>query len=244
MNFPLIRYLEWTKTLSGCRINLCPSSIDKLSLSSRSLDLSGIEISGPNHYGFAPLMEELASRYGTQPENVVTTLGSSQALFLACAGLLETGDRVLVEKPTYEPLWAVPSALAKTVWRIIDHMHVEGVYLGEQVALQCLAQGESIRSRFSERIQANLSLLREFIQAEERLSWVEPRGGVIAFPRVEAGFDGDRLAEHLREKYATCVVPGRFFESPRHFRIGFGGEPKEFQKGIAFLKHALDDLSG
>ena len=28
----------------------------------------------------------------------------------------------------------------------------------------------------------------------------------------------------LREKYETTVVPGSFFELPRHFRIGIGGE--------------------
>lgn len=359
MYFPVIRYLEWTKTLGGCRINLCPSSIDKISLSSLSLDLSGLEISGPNQYGYAPLIEALASRYGVQPENVVTTQGSAQALFLACAALLDPGDRVLVETPTYEPLLAVPAALgaevsrferrfeegyrvdletfqqgikdqprlilltnlhnpsgallsreelqvlvrsaesqgafllvdevyldflagpekqslfslgeniivissltkayglgglrcgwmlappalAKTLWRITDHMHVEGVYLGEQVALQCLTRLESIRSRFSGRIATNLSRLKEFIGAEKRLSWIEPKGGVIGFPRVEADFDGSRLAEVLKERYATCVVPGRFFESPQHFRIGFGGDPKEFQQGIAFLRQALDDLS-
>jgi aspartate/methionine/tyrosine aminotransferase len=360
MRFSSIQYLEWTKTQTGCRINLCPSSIDKVSLSSLSLDLSGLEISGANQYGYAPLVDALASRYGTQPENVVTTQGTAQALFLVCAALLNPGDRVLVEKPAYEPMLSVPAALgaevtrferrfeegfgvdlesyrrelekrprlvlltnlhnpsgaylrpdelralarsaeaqgatvlvdevyldflgepgarsafplgknvivvssltkayglgglrcgwmlapaalAEKVWKIIDHMHVEGVFLGEQVALQCFSRLEVIRKRHAERIAANFSLLKDLVHSDKRLSWIEPQGGVVGFPRVEAGFDGDRLAEFLKSRYATCVVPGRFFESPRHFRIGFGGSPEEFKQGLMFLGKALDDLSG
>jgi aspartate/methionine/tyrosine aminotransferase len=137
-----------------------------------------------------------------------------------------------------------PAGLAETVWKIIDHMHVEGVFLGEQVALQCFSRLEVIRKRHAERIAANVSLLKDLVHSDKRLSWIEPQGGVVGFPRVEAGFDGDRLAEHLKSKYATCVVPGRFFESPRHFRIGFGGSPEEFKQGVMFLGKALDDLSG
>ena len=360
MRYSSIRYLEWTKTQSGCRINLCPSNIEKVSLSSLSLDLSGLEISGPNQYGYAPLINAIASRYGTRPKNVVTTQGTAQALFLACAALLNPGDRVLVEKPAYEPMLSVPAALgaevirfarrfedgfgvdldsyhrelekrprlvlltnlhnpsgaclsrdelralirsaqaqgahvlvdevyldflgepgersafplgeniivissltkayglgglrcgwmlapaglAETVWKIIDHMHVEGVFLGEQVALRCFSRLEVIRRRHAGRIAANFSLLKDLVYRDKRLSWIEPQGGVVGFPRIEAGFDGDRLAEFLKERYATCVVPGRFFESPRHFRIGFGGVPEEFKQGITFLEKALDDLSG
>lgn len=56
--------------------------------------------------GYKPLREMIArhtSRYGmkTQPENVLITTGSQQALDLVGKLLINAGDRVLVEAPTY-----------------------------------------------------------------------------------------------------------------------------------------------
>ncbi len=60
---------------------------------------------GPSE-GYAPLREMITrhtARYGidTQPENVLITSGSQQALDLVGKLLINPGDRVLVEAPTY-----------------------------------------------------------------------------------------------------------------------------------------------
>jgi hypothetical protein len=47
----------------------------------------------------------------------------------------------------------------------------------------------------------------------------------------------------LREKYETSVVPGEFFEAPRHFRLGIGGETSTLREGLARLGAALDEFS-
>jgi bifunctional pyridoxal-dependent enzyme with beta-cystathionase and maltose regulon repressor activities len=49
-----------------------------------------------------------------------------------------------------------------------------------------------------------------------------------------------------RRKYSirkTLVVPGRFFESPRHIRISYGCRPTLLQQGLNNISRALDDLS-
>jgi aspartate/methionine/tyrosine aminotransferase len=48
----------------------------------------------------------------------------------------------------------------------------------------------------------------------------------------------------LAEKYRTFVVPGRCFEmDERHFRIGFGADSGEIEKGLSHLNKALNELS-
>jgi DNA-binding transcriptional MocR family regulator len=65
--------------------------------------------------------------------------------------------------------------------------------------------------------------------------------GITAFPRWLRG-DTQRLDDHLRERYDASVVPGRWFEIPDHFRVGFGLPTDEFEEGLSRLGSALDDL--
>jgi aspartate/methionine/tyrosine aminotransferase len=48
----------------------------------------------------------------------------------------------------------------------------------------------------------------------------------------------------LLDKYETSVVPGRFFDSPDHFRIGVGGETEKIRDGLSRVEAALDELAG
>ena len=56
------------------------------------------------------------------------------------------------------------------------------------------------------------------------------------------GGDTGRLDALLRERYETAVVPGRWFEMPDHFRIGFGVPAEDFAEGLSRLASGLDDL--
>ena len=47
----------------------------------------------------------VATRYGVPASEVVTTLGASGALFVAHATLQGPDRRLLVESPSYEPVW-------------------------------------------------------------------------------------------------------------------------------------------
>ena len=57
-----------------------------------------------------------------------------------------------------------------------------------------------------------------------------------------AGGDTERLDAHLRDRYDAAVVPGRWFESPNHFRVGFGMPAEEFAEALNRLGAALDEL--
>jgi len=72
-----------------------------------------------NHVGGGePLRAELARIYGGQPEDYLVTAGASEANFAVCAALVSPGDRVLVERPTYQPLETIPRGLGAAVTRL------------------------------------------------------------------------------------------------------------------------------
>ena len=68
---------------------------------------------------------------------------------------------------------------------------------------------------------------------------MRPPAGSVVFPRLPGG-EPEVFFKLLREKYETSVVPGEFFEMPRHFRLGIGGETGALQSGLERLGAALD----
>jgi len=126
--------------------------------------------------------------------------------------------------------------------RIIDYIDVEGVFIGEQISAENFPQLDSLRKKTKPLLEENRSILRRFIQEEEKLSWVEPHGGAVCFPRIESNTNGDKLAAILSEKYETSIVPGSFFEEPRHFRLGFGLNPQTLIQGLENIKMALKEI--
>jgi len=109
--------MEWVKGKKRVKYDLYRSGMADVHFNDLGIDPRELEIGGENFYGFPPLIEAIARRYGVKEENVMPALGTSHALFLVCCALLGDGDRVVIEKPAYEPLLAVPKAFGARVER-------------------------------------------------------------------------------------------------------------------------------
>lgn len=101
------RYLAWAKLHSSARFNLASSGILDYPLSELPVHIEDLEIAGTGPYGYPPLMERLAAKAGVPQESVVYTLGTSMANFIALTALVQPGDEILIERPTYDPLLAI-----------------------------------------------------------------------------------------------------------------------------------------
>ena len=110
-------YLEWAKLCSKAKYNLATSGITSYPLAELHVAPQDLEINGPTVYGYAPLQERLARKCGVTPVCVVAAAGTSMANHLAMAALLEPGDDVLIEKPTYGPVLEVASYLRANILR-------------------------------------------------------------------------------------------------------------------------------
>jgi aspartate/methionine/tyrosine aminotransferase len=359
MRIEPLEYMEWAKLHPRAKINLSRSGRADKSMADLGVDRAVLEVNGASPYGHPALQAALGRRYNVPETSIFTTGGASQAIFMVCAALLEAGDRVLVEKPAYEPLLAVPrllraeilrlerrfedgyridveglrralalrpklviltnlhnpsgvrlrgemlrevasaaagagamvfvdeiyleftadnppatafsvgdnvitassltkayglgglrcgwvfapGPLARVLRRLIDHLNVEGVFIGEQIAAMVIGRLDRWAAEAQAAVRKNLALVRDFIAREKKLSWVEPDCGIICFPRIEADIDGTELAAVLEERYDTTIVPGRFFEEPRHFRLGFGGPEDELAQGLDNIHRALGEAA-
>ena len=346
-------YMRWAKEHAAARYNLANSGILGVNTEDLDLEPGDVLVNGPNRDGYPPLMEAIAEKYGVAPEQVVPSEGTSGANFLAFAALLEPGDEVLVEQPTYEPLLAALSFVGAKVRRFArrfeDGYHIDlddlrkamsdrvrmvvitnphnpsGVFLQEEEMAEAVRIAESAHvlidevyqdivtseshvhlgpnvvatssltkcyglsglrcgwvlcapdvarrmlhardfmgsvgsvpsdtlalaafrqlSRLEERTKAildpNVRMIHEFLREhEDLLDCVIPPRAMKVFPRLRKEEDSEPLHDRLR-KLKTSIVPGRFFEFPRHFRLGFAVLPEDVEEGLRRLSQALRDI--
>jgi aspartate/methionine/tyrosine aminotransferase len=349
-------YIEWAKLQASAKYNLAASGVKGVPLGELPVRLEELELSAMGSYGYPPLLERLAARYGVSSKNVVTAIGTSMANYLAMSALLESGDEVIIEEPTYDPMVEIARYLGASMKRLprrpehgfqvqledlqkivspktrlmvltnlhnpsgalleeetlrqigeiarsvgarvlIDEVYLEllfdrtlrsAFHLGEHFlvtssltkayglsGLRCgwilaapelaermwrqndlfgnipahitdrlsviaLDHMETIRMRARSLLEANWKLLDRFLAEHPELDVVRPLGGTIIFPRVPGG-DGDAFCKHLREKYETSAVPGRFFEMTDRIRIGIGMGSAEVEEGLGRLSRALTE---
>jgi len=91
-------------------------------------------------------------------------------------------------------------------------------------------------------LDSNRAALNDFLDSREELDGPRSEIGTTSFPRLLKGRVED-LWSLLYEKHDTSFVPGRFFESPQHLRIGMCCQPELFKAGVERLGNAFDDLS-
>jgi aspartate/methionine/tyrosine aminotransferase len=110
-------YLEWAKLRSKAPFGLSASDVLHYPLPAMHVRIEDLSLSPPGGYGYKPLLERLAARAGVPVDRVVHAQGTSMANHLAMAALLEPGDEVLIEEPTYEPLLAAAQYLGARLRR-------------------------------------------------------------------------------------------------------------------------------
>lgn len=119
MSVRLLRseYMHWAKNQRPVTFALSSSEVPHVALDRLPLALADLELTGASAYRYPPLRAAIAAKEGVDPARVVAADGTSMANMLALAALVEPGDEVLVERPTYEPLLAVLGFLGARVIR-------------------------------------------------------------------------------------------------------------------------------
>ena len=111
----------------------------------------------------------------------------------------------------------------------------------ERLSVAAITQLPKISARAKSMLEANRKTLQAFFETRDDVDLAPTTFGTTSFPRLPH-VDVDKLCSLLIKNYETAVVPGRFFESPQHVRIGMCCEPERFSAGAERLGKALDDL--
>jgi len=129
--------------------------------------------------------------------------------------------------------------VANEIRRVNDFMGSVGSMPSEGLALAAFRNLPRLAARSRSILDPNLRLIHAFLaEHAEYLDCVVPRRSMMVFPRLRREKDSEVLHDWLR-KWETSIVPGKLFEEPQHFRLGFAVSPEEVQEGLQRLSQAL-----
>jgi len=131
--------------------------------------------------------------------------------------------------------------LAERMWRLNDLFGVNQAHPAERLACLAFENIDQVIGDNPAMFARNRAMFNDFVADRSDLECAAAKHGITAFPRWNGG-DTERLDAHLRERYDASVVPGRWFEMPDHFRVGFGLSTPEFKEALNRVGAALDDL--
>lgn len=126
-----------------------------------------------------------------------------------------------------------------------EQIGICGSVVDEAIAYELLQQRTAIRNGNLQRITQKLQIVRNWVQAEPLVEWIEPAGGVVCFPRIALTDEQiDAFYNKLLYAYQTYLAPGHWFDMPRqYFRLGYDWPTEqELRDGLAAISAAAREV--
>jgi aspartate/methionine/tyrosine aminotransferase len=164
------------------------------------------------------------------------------------------GDRVIVTSglskaygiPGVRIGWIVgPPELVADCWSQHDYITIGPSKLADRVARVAVeaANRERCYSRTRDILRHNLPIARAWVNGfGGRLSWTEPRAGAIGLMKYAADTPSLAVAERIRTKQSTLIVPGIHVGLEGHLRIWLGGREDFLREGLRRIGVELTSL--
>lgn len=169
--------------------------------------------------------------------------GKGQSSAAGLENVIQIGDlSKSLSLPGLRLGWIIDSDAARRK-RIIDarsYFTISSSPLMEAFAATALGKADRLIDRLRQVASTNLERLRQFMaQHQDRIDWVEPRGGTLAFAWLKHGQDARPLCVSFASS-GVLTVPGDCYGMPGYIRIGFGAcEPAEFEQALQVMSKVL-----
>jgi aspartate/methionine/tyrosine aminotransferase len=134
--------------------------------------------------------------------------------------------------------------LMETFLAAKEQIFITNSVVDEEIAFQYLKNKNHHLESVKKTIAKNFSILKNFMDNQSILEWVEPKGGCVAFVRIkkEIEIDVSRFHQVLLNDYQTYVGRGHWFEEDdRYFRIGYSWDKTEkLEKGLDTILKVIE----
>lgn len=129
--------------------------------------------------------------------------------------------------------------LAERMRRLNDLFGAVGSMPSDTLSVAAFHNLHLLEARTRSMMEPNARLVHQFLREhEDALDCVVPQRSMTVFPRLKKYDDSQQLHDLLR-RFDTSIVPGKFFEAPRHFRLGFAVKTEDVAAGLENLSKVL-----
>lgn len=137
--------------------------------------------------------------------------------------------------------WAVASPeMTEQLRRVRDVVDGIGPVPVERLSTLAFEHLPALADRARAIVERNLAIVREWMVGMKRLELAGPVRATVVFPRLKDVEDTSAFAERLHREHGVAIVPGKFFDEPRNFRISLAGRADVLKEGLRRLAAALD----
>lgn len=124
-----------------------------------------------------------------------------------------------------------------------EQIGICGSVVDEWLAMATLERRGAFLAELAPVMVSRRAIVRDWINQDPLIEWVEPQGGVVCFPRLKVSnnFNFDSFYARLLDRHGAYVGPGHWFEMPKSFfRIGFLWPLEdELRGGLAAISAAV-----
>jgi aspartate/methionine/tyrosine aminotransferase len=128
-----------------------------------------------------------------------------------------------------------------------EQIGICGSVVDEWLATATLERRSSFLQELAPVMQARRTMVRNWVDQDPLIEWVEPQGGVVCFPRLKVSkdFNFDFFYARLLDGHGAYVGPGHWFDMPKsYFRIGFMWPLEgELKGGLAAISAAAREIA-
>ncbi len=134
--------------------------------------------------------------------------------------------------------------LMQTFLAAKEQIYITNSVVDEEIAYQYLRNKEKLFAPVKATILNNFKIIKNFMQQQDLLEWIEPKGGCVCFPRImkNIAINAAKFHEVLLHTYSTYVGRGHWFEEDdRYMRIGYSWDKTEkLQQGLSNIIKAIE----
>lgn len=135
--------------------------------------------------------------------------------------------------------WIIAEASrAEKIRKLQDLFMTSMASPSERIGAIALDKADEMLEQNLELLSHNVVLVKQFVENHDELSWQAPKYGSVGFIKYEPE-SVDELVGHALKNYDTLVAPGRFFDMPDYFRIGWGLPTEILEKGLIRLSKSI-----
>jgi hypothetical protein len=142
--------------------------------------------------------------------------------------------------------WLVaPPKIAAECWEQHDYITIGPNKMSDRIARVAVAGANRERcyARTGAILRHNLPIAREWVKSfGGRLTWTEPKAGAIGLMKYDADTRSLEIADRVRTRQSTLIVPGRHVGIEGHLRIWLGGTEDFLREGLRRIGRELTAL--